>query len=153
MKCLVIDDEPVAIDILEEYIARVRFLDLVGSFRNALEALEYVRLHGVDLIFLDINMPDMSGIDFLNSLDDQPLVIFSTAYSEYAARSYDYEAVDYLVKAGEKRQRMLRKDAGSRLLKKLDNARKYVTSRDFETLLSDIYKDYPDFATETLFRR
>ena len=58
-----------------------------------------------------------------------------------------------LVKAGEKRQRMLRKDAGSRLLKKLDNARKYVTSRDFETLLSDIYKDYPDFATETLFRR
>lgn len=98
MKCVVIDDEPLAIGILEEYIAKVHFLDLLGSFRNAVKALEYVRLHDVDLIFLDINMPDISGMEFLNSLDDQPLVVFTTAYSEYAARSYDYEAVDYLVK-------------------------------------------------------
>lgn len=98
MRCLVIDDEPLAIGILEEYIAKVDFLDLLGSFRNAVKALEYVRLHDVDLIFLDINMPDISGMEFLNSLDDQPLVVFTTAYSEYAARSYDYEAVDYLVK-------------------------------------------------------
>jgi two-component system LytT family response regulator len=98
MKCVVIDDEPVAIDILLEYIAKVPFLELEETFRNALDALEYLRIHDVDLIFLDINMPDLSGIEFLNSLDYRPLVIFTTAYSEYAARSYDYEAVDYLVK-------------------------------------------------------
>jgi DNA-binding LytR/AlgR family response regulator len=98
IKCIVIDDEPVAIAILEEYIDKVEFLDLAGSFRDALKALEYLRVNRIDLVFLDINMPDISGIELLGSLDRRPLVVFTTAYSDYAVRSYDFEAVDYLVK-------------------------------------------------------
>ena len=98
LRCIIVDDEPVAIDILVDYVSRTEYIDLEGTFRNAIKALEHVRTHPVDLIFLDINMPDLSGIDFLKSMDSRPLVIFTTAYSEFAAKSYDFEAVDYLVK-------------------------------------------------------
>jgi DNA-binding LytR/AlgR family response regulator len=98
MKCLVIDDEPIAIGILEDYIKKAPFLELAGSFRSALKALDYLQRHAVDLIFLDIKMPDLSGIQFLKSLTTQPLVIFTTAYSDYAVESYDYQVVDYLLK-------------------------------------------------------
>ena len=98
MKCVVIDDEPVAIEILDGYIAKIPFLDLAGTFRSAIDALEYLRRHPVDLLFLDINMPDLTGIEFLKSLDSRPMVIFTTAHSEYAAKSYDFEAIDYLLK-------------------------------------------------------
>jgi len=98
MNCIVIDDEPVAIDILTDYIERVDFLELSGAFRNSLKALHFLKSHRVDLLFLDINMPYLSGIQFLDALDFHPLVVFTTAYSEYAAKSYDYEAVDYLLK-------------------------------------------------------
>ncbi|MFC2165260.1 LytR/AlgR family response regulator transcription factor [Acidobacteriota bacterium] len=98
MKCLVIDDEPIAIGILEDYVKKVPFLELSGSYRSALRTLEYLQSHSVDLLFLDIKMPDLSGIQFLKSLTNQPLVIFTTAYSEFAAESYDYQVVDYLLK-------------------------------------------------------
>ena len=98
MKCLAIDDEPVALDILEDYIAKVPFLECAGVFRDPLKALDYLRKNSVDLIFLDINMPDLTGIQFLKTLKESPLVIFTTAYSEYALESYDYDAVDYLLK-------------------------------------------------------
>ena len=98
MKCMVIDDEPVAIDILTDYISKVDFLELVGAYRNSIKALKYLKIHPIDLLFLDINMPDLTGIQFLNTLDHHPLVIFTTAYSEYAVKSYDYQAVDYLLK-------------------------------------------------------
>ena len=98
MKCLVIDDEPKALDILKDYIQKVPFLELAGAYRDSLKALNYLQNHPVDLIFLDVNMPDISGIQFLNALTIQPLIIFSTAYSEYAVESYDYNAVDYLLK-------------------------------------------------------
>ena len=98
LKCLVIDDEPIAIGILEDYIEKVPFLDVRGSYRSALKALDYLQEHPVDLIFLDIKMPDLSGIQFLKSLTSQPLVIFTTAYSEFAVESYDFQAVDYLLK-------------------------------------------------------
>ena len=98
MKCLVIDDEPKALDILKDYIQKVPFLELAGAYRDSLKALNYLQNHPVDLIFLDINMPDLTGIQFLNALTARPLVIFSTAYSEYAVGSYDYNAVDYLLK-------------------------------------------------------
>ena len=96
--CLVIDDEPVALDILQDYIVRVPFLKLLQSFRESIKALEFLQRNDVDLIFLDINMPDLSGIQFLNTLPHHPLVIFTTAYSQYAVESYNYEAVDYLLK-------------------------------------------------------
>lgn len=98
MKCLVIDDEPIAVGILEDYVKKVPFLELAGSYRSALKALEYLQNHSVDLLFLDIKMPDLSGIQFLKSLTSQPLVVFTTAYSEYAVESYDYQVVDYLLK-------------------------------------------------------
>lgn len=98
IKCLIIDDEPVALDILKDYIAKVPFLKLLQSFRESIKALEYLQRNEVDLIFLDINMPDLSGIQFLHALSHQPLVIFTTAYSQYAVESYEYEAVDYLLK-------------------------------------------------------
>lgn len=98
MKCVAIDDEPLALDILKDYMAKVPFLECVGVFRNPLKALDYIRRKKIDLIFLDINMPDLSGIQFLKTLKKPPLVVFTTAYSEYALESYDYDAVDYLLK-------------------------------------------------------
>ena len=98
MKCLVIDDEAKALDILKDYIQKVPFLELASAYRDSLKALNYLQNHPVDLIFLDVNMPDLSGIQFLNALTIQPLIIFSTAYSEYAVESYHYNAVDYLLK-------------------------------------------------------
>lgn len=98
MKCLVIDDEPKAVEILSDYIGKVSDLECAGTFRDPLKALNHIQSHPVDLLFLDINMPDLSGIQFLNALEHHPLVIFTTAYSEYALDSYDYDAVDYLLK-------------------------------------------------------
>ena len=98
MKCMIIDDEPMAIEILEDYVDKTPFLKLASSFRNPFKALDYLRQNEVELIFLDINMPDLTGIQFLNSLAKPPLVIFTTAYSEYALQSYDFCAVDYLLK-------------------------------------------------------
>ena len=98
MKCLVIDDEPKAVEILSDYIEKVPDLDCTGTFRDPLKALNYIQNNPIDLLFLDINMPDLSGIQFLNALEHHPLVIFTTAYSEYALNSYDYDAVDYLLK-------------------------------------------------------
>lgn len=98
LNCIAIDDEPKALDILKEYIEKIPFLNLAGTFRDSLMALDYLQQHKVDLLFLDINMPDLTGIQFLKSLLHQPLVIFTTAYSKYAVESYDFAAVDYLLK-------------------------------------------------------
>ena len=98
MKCLIIDDEPVALEIIRDYVEKVPFLKFSGSFRSSLKALNFLKSNPVDLLFLDINMPDLTGIQFLKSLINTPLVIFTTAYSQYAVESYDYEAVDYLLK-------------------------------------------------------
>jgi two-component system LytT family response regulator len=98
MRCLVIDDEPKALEILSDYVEKVPGLELAGTFRDPLKALKFIQDNPVDLLFLDINMPDLTGIQFLNTLHGKPLVIFTTAYSEYALESYDYDAVDYLLK-------------------------------------------------------
>lgn len=98
MKCIIIDDEPVAVDILADYVQRIPFLELSGTYRNAFRALEFLKMESTDIIFLDIDMPDLSGIQFLKVLDRKPMVVFTTAHSEYALESYDYEAVDYLLK-------------------------------------------------------
>ena len=98
MKCLVVEDEPIALEIVKDYVNRVSFLKLSQAFRNPIKALEYLQENKVDLLFLDINMPDLTGIQFLNALPYSPLVIFTTAYSQYALESYEYDAVDYLLK-------------------------------------------------------
>ncbi|HYC27423.1 MAG TPA: response regulator, partial [Chitinophagaceae bacterium] len=98
MKAIAIDDEPIALDIIKSHAAKVPFLDLVATFTDAFEALEYLQRESVDLIFLDIKMPDISGIDLFSSLSKKPLVIFTTAYSEHAVTSFELDAVDYLLK-------------------------------------------------------
>jgi len=98
MTCIIIDDEPLARQGMEMNIAQVSSLELLGSFSNALAASDFIRKENVDLMFLDINMPELSGLDFLKSLRDAPLVIFTTAYPQYALESYELDALDYLVK-------------------------------------------------------
>jgi two-component system, LytTR family, response regulator len=98
MKAIAIDDEPIALEIIKSHAAKVPFLELKAEFTDAFKALEYLQKETVDLIFLDIKMPDISGIEFFNSLTKKPLLIFTTAYSEHAATSFEMDAVDYLLK-------------------------------------------------------
>lgn len=98
INCIAIDDEPLALAQLTGYIARVPYLNLVASCKDAFEAMKALANEKVDLIFVDINMPDLSGLDFVRSIPDCPLVIFTTAYSEYAVEGFKVEAVDYLLK-------------------------------------------------------
>ncbi len=98
MKCVVIDDEPFALDLIKDYILRTPFLELTAEFNNPFKALDFINREKVDLLFLDINMPELSGIQLIKSLHNPPLVIFTTAYSEFAVESYNYNAVDYLLK-------------------------------------------------------
>jgi DNA-binding LytR/AlgR family response regulator len=98
MNCIIIDDEPLAIKVIEKYLKQVPNLDCRATFSNPLEALHYLNTHSVDLLFLDINMPDLSGLGLLKLLKRKIQVIFTTAYAEYAVESYEYEAVDYLLK-------------------------------------------------------
>ena len=98
MKCIAIDDEPLALTQLSDYISQVPFLSLVKSCQDAFEAMKILSEEEVDLIFVDINMPDLNGLDFIRSLVNRPLVIFTTAYSEYAVEGFKLDAVDYLLK-------------------------------------------------------
>jgi DNA-binding LytR/AlgR family response regulator len=98
MRCVVIDDEPFALDLIKDYIQRTPFLELTQYFSNPFKALDYLNREKVDVIFLDINMPELSGIQLIKALQNPPIVIFTTAYPEFAAESYEYNAVDYLVK-------------------------------------------------------
>jgi two-component system LytT family response regulator len=98
MRAIAIDDEPIALDIIKSLAAKVPFLDLKATFTDAFKALEYLQKEPVDLLFLDIKMPDISGIDLYNSLSKKPMVIFTTAYSEHAVTSFEMDAVDYLLK-------------------------------------------------------
>ena len=98
MRCVVIDDEPFALDLIKDYIQRTPFLELSQFFSNPFKALDYLNREKVDVIFLDINMPELSGIQIIKALQSPPMVVFTTAYPEFAAESYEYNAVDYLVK-------------------------------------------------------
>lgn len=98
MKCIIIDDEPLALELLEDFISKISFLDLVASCSNGFEATTILQKHQIDLIFTDIEMPDFSGIDIIKSLDHKPLFIFTTAYSHYAVEGFNLNALDYLVK-------------------------------------------------------
>jgi DNA-binding LytR/AlgR family response regulator len=98
MRCLIVDDEPLARQLLESYLARIEELKLIKSFGNAIEAFSFLQEKPVDLIFLDIEMPQVTGIELLRSLKIKPRVIFTTAYREYAFEAYDLDVVDYLLK-------------------------------------------------------
>jgi DNA-binding LytR/AlgR family response regulator len=98
IKCLVIDDELLARDYLKNYISKIPELELLGDFNSPLKATELIKSGKVDLLFLDIQMPDITGVDFLKSLTTKPEVIFTTAYQEYALEGFNLSAVDYLLK-------------------------------------------------------
>lgn len=96
--CIAVDDEPAALGIMTNHIEKTPFLQLKGAFLNALEAMDFLNNHSVDLIFLDINMPDLNGLDLLRSLQTPPLVVFTTAHRKYALDGFQVDAVDYLLK-------------------------------------------------------
>lgn len=98
LNCLIIDDEPLALQLLEDHIRKTPFLKLAGKFEEPLQALPLIESQQVDLLFLDIKMPDISGIDFFKSLTHKPAVIFTTAYSEFAIDGFELKAIDYLLK-------------------------------------------------------
>ena len=98
LKVLIVDDEPIARDILESYIQQLPQLQLVGMCKNALEAIPFIGRGEVDLLLLDINMPEITGIEFVKMMRQLPWLVFTTAYSSYAVESYELNAVDYLLK-------------------------------------------------------
>jgi DNA-binding LytR/AlgR family response regulator len=98
LKAIAIDDEPIALDVVKRLSSQIPFIELTARFTNAFKAIDYLQKEKVDLIFLDIKMPDISGIDFLKSLPSPPMIIFTTAYSEHAVQSFELDAIDYLLK-------------------------------------------------------
>ena len=98
MKCLVIDDEPLAIKILEKYISQLPDLELIEKFNDPLEAVDFLNNHPIDMVFLDINMPTLNGLELIESLENPPHVIITTAYREYAVEGFELNVTDYLVK-------------------------------------------------------
>ncbi len=98
IRCLVVDDEPLALDILEDYISKVPFLTLVKTTTSAIEGLSLVQNDAIDLVFLDVQMPELTGIQFLKIINGKCDVILTTAYSQYALDGYDLDVVDYLLK-------------------------------------------------------
>lgn len=98
LKCIAIDDEPPALDVIREYVARFPQLQLVQTFDDAVSGAEYLRQASIDLLFLDINMPDITGLDLARSLQEKPMIIFTTAYKKFAFEGFELEAIDYLLK-------------------------------------------------------
>ena len=98
IKCIAIDDEPLALELISGYVAKFPQLQLLKTFEDAISGAEFLRNTKVDLLFADINMPDISGIDLVRSLENRPMVIFTTAYKNYAFEGFELEAIDYLLK-------------------------------------------------------
>ena len=161
MTCIVVDDEPLARQGMEMNIASVSSLQLMGSFESALAAGDFLHKQNVDLMFLDINMPVLNGLDFLKSLRESPLVIFTTAYPQYALESYELDAIDYLVKPirierfikavnkAENHLRLLQQESNKNLVEKIEDDFIYIKAdrKYFKIWFKDILfieglKDY-----------
>jgi len=98
LKCLIVEDEPLAAEVLTDYISQVPFLATAGHFTDAMRALDFLRKESVDVLFLDLHLPGVKGFEFLKTLSNRPQVIITTAYHQYALDGYEYDVVDYLVK-------------------------------------------------------
>ena len=98
LKAIAIDDEPIALKVIKNFSDKIAFLELMECFTDAFLATSFLQKNNIDLIFLDIKMPDLSGIDFLKSIPNPPMIIFTTAYSEHAVQSFELDAIDYLLK-------------------------------------------------------
>lgn len=98
MRCIAVDDEPFALELISGYIHKTPFLEFIAGFTNPFKAMSFLSKTPIDLVFLDINMPEISGIDLLKSLSHVPKVIFTTAFAEFGAESYEFNAIDFLLK-------------------------------------------------------
>jgi len=98
IKCIIIDDEPLAIKVIENHLSKFKNMELIATFNSAVAALPIIEKNEVDVVFLDINMPKMSGLEFLKTLTNKPYIIITTAYREFAVESFDLDVLDYLVK-------------------------------------------------------
>lgn len=98
IRCIIIDDEPLALQQMEGYVKKIPFLELVAACQSAIDAKEILEKEKIDAIFCDINLPELNGLDFIKSLENPPMVVFTTAYSEYAVEGFQLNAVDYLLK-------------------------------------------------------
>ncbi|MEO8255363.1 MAG: response regulator transcription factor [Flavobacterium sp.] len=121
IKCLIIDDEPLAINVIKNYIEQIEELELTNSFSNPIEGLNFLKNNTVDVIFLDINMPVLDGINFIKSLQNPPLLIITSAYDEFAIETYELDVLDYLVKPIEFPRLM---KAVNKIYKRLETATK-----------------------------
>lgn len=98
IRCIAVDDEPLALQKMHDFILRVGYLELLAEFDNALDAIEFLKSNAIDLIFLDIQMEELTGVQMLEAMTDKPKVIFTTAYDEYAIKGYELDVCDYLLK-------------------------------------------------------
>ncbi len=130
INCIIVDDEPLSRRVIQKYLKDLPFLNLMASCSHAFEAMEVLQKEPIDLIFLDINMPRLSGINFAKTLSNPPLIIFTTAYPEFAVEGFELEAVDYLLKPFSQ----------ERFLKAVNKASKILENKQLETASND-----PDF--------
>jgi two-component system LytT family response regulator len=98
MRCLIIDDKPLAVDILASYSGKIPFMELIGTTNNPIEGLSMIREQKIDLVFLDIQMPELTGLQFMKILNRQCMIILTTAYAEYALEGFEHDVIDYLLK-------------------------------------------------------
>jgi DNA-binding LytR/AlgR family response regulator len=149
VKCLIIDDEPLAINIIKNYLQQVEGFEITETFNNAIKGLNFIKSNEVDVIFLDINMPVLDGLSFIKSLENPPLIIVTTAYDEFALQTYELDVIDYLLKPIEfprfmkalnkvNRLKRLRKD-GSDLT--TNNARPHLFIKIDKKKMKKIYLD------------
>lgn len=156
INCLIVDDEPLAREGIKEYCDQIPLVKVIALCKNAIIANEYLQSHEIDLIFLDINMPLLTGLEWLKTLKNSPLVVITSAYSEHALESYDFEVIDYLVKpipfnrflqAVNKAERLLvKEDDNNTIFIKTSNAIKRVVSSDI--LFVESMQNYVKVITE-----
>jgi len=140
LQCLIVDDEPIAREILENHIKNISNINIVASCKNAMEAFTFINSKKIDLIFLDINMPDISGLSFAKSISKNIKIIFTTAYREYAVDGFDLQAVDYLLKpiSFERLSQAINKYSDENIPVKIETNKKIITeTSDFIFVRSD----------------
>ncbi|MFW2134763.1 LytR/AlgR family response regulator transcription factor [Chryseobacterium sp. TY4] len=158
IKCIIIDDEPLAVSLLEKYVSETPHLELLSGFLNPIEAIEFLQNNSVDLVFLDIQMPELSGINFMKIVGDKVKYILTTAYSEFALEGYEHNVIDYLLKpiSFSRFQKSVEK-AQERLSTTNDLEKNYFfiksSGQQHKILFSDIFyiesiKDYVNVKTE-----
>src|SRR5690606_2482869 len=134
MTCIIIDDEPLAREEMEYLVEKWSDLKIIGTFANPLRAIEFLEANMVDLVFIDIEMPMFTGLDFAKRIGDKAMVIFTTAYPQYALKSYELEVVDYLMKPVDS-QRLIRAVEKAKLLQQPSNGKEKTSDITDETIL------------------